>query len=273
VGHAAYRLPHTGATDWAEGQSPQPAAALSSEDADLMDRLGSRGTLKVHLVLTPRIEADAPSANVVADWVGREHPEEVVVIGGHLDSWDLGTGAIDDGAGVMSTAGVIEALARLNLHPRRTIRFVAFTNEENGSRGGLAYEAAVRAAPGRHVAAIECDLGAGRALGVQAAVTAPGMAALKEVSHALEPIGATVLVQRDGVVGSDIRPLQRSGVPGFAPLLDARHYFDYHHTAADTLDKVKPEELRSQVATLAVLAYFLAETPEPLSSVPVQGGE
>ncbi len=273
VGHASYRLPHTGATDWDEGEAPAPAAAVTAEDADLIDRLAARGPVTAHVTLTPTRGVDTPSANVVADWPGREHPEEVVVVGGHLDSWDLGTGAVDDGAGVMSTAAVIETLARLNLHPRRTIRFVAFTNEENGGRGGLAYAAAVRDGPGRQVAAIECDLGAGRALGVQAAVTAAGMTALKEVAHALEPMGATVLVQRDGVVGSDIRPLQQMGVPGFAPLLDARHYFDYHHTAADTLDKVKPEELRSQVATLAVLAYFLAESSETLVSVPVQKGE
>ncbi len=273
VGDAQYRLPHTGATEWDAGQTPMPAAALAAEDAQLLDRLAAAGPVSVHLTLTPRHLPDAESANVVAEWVGREHPEDVVVVGGHLDSWDLGTGAIDDGAGVMAAAGVIETLARLGLHPRRTIRFVAFTNEENGGRGGQAYFAAASKQPGKTVAAIECDLGAGRALGVQAAVNSNSMEKLKAVTQALSPIGATVLVRREGVVGSDIRPLQLSGVPGFAPLLDARHYFDYHHTAADTLDKVDPENLRSEVATLAVLAYYLAEMPEALARVTVKDEE
>ncbi len=273
VGNAQYRLPHTGATDWEEGQTPMPAAALSAEDADLVDRLAAKGPVTLRLTLTPQHLPDADSANVVADWIGREHPEEIVVVGGHLDSWDLGTGAIDDGAGVMATAGVIRTLSALGLHPRRTIRFVAFTNEENGGRGGRAYFDAVSKSSGRQVAAIECDMGAGRALGVQAAVAPAAMETLKAVSRALEPIGASLMVRREGGVGADIRALQKNGVPGFAPVLDTRHYFDYHHTAADTFDKVNPENLRSEVATLAVLAYFLADLPEPVLGLPVKSEE
>lgn len=273
VGNAQYRLPHTGATDWAEGQTPMPAAALAAEDADLVDRLVAKGPVTLRLQLTPQHLPDAHSANVIADWVGREHPEEVVVVGGHLDSWDLGTGAIDDGAGVMATAGVIRTLSALGIHPRRTIRFVAFTNEENGGRGGRAYFDAVSKGPGRQVAAIECDTGAGRALGVQAAVLPAAMDTLKAVSRALEPIGASLLVRREGSVGADIRALQNHGVAGFAPVLDTRQYFDYHHTAADTFDKVNPENLRSEVATLAVLAYFLADLPDALPGVSLKGEE
>ncbi|MEI6459415.1 MAG: M20/M25/M40 family metallo-hydrolase [Pseudomonadota bacterium] len=273
VGDAQFRLPHTGVTAWEKDQQPMPAAALAAEDADLIDRLAAAGPVRLHLVLTPQHLPDAESYNVVADWVGRERPDEVVVVGGHLDSWDLGTGAIDDGAGVMAAAGVIETLARLGLHPRRSIRFVAFTNEENGGRGGKAYAEAAAKAGVQHVAAIECDMGAGRALGIQAAVTPAAMARLKAVVTALQPIGATVLLRREGVVGADIRPLQLAGAPGFAPVLDGRHYFDYHHTAADTLDKVNPENLRSEIAVMAVLAYFLAETPDPLPRARVQDEE
>jgi hypothetical protein len=271
VGDAAYRLPHTGATEWEPGQTPMPAAALSAEDADLLDRLSTNGPVSIHMTLTPRRGPDVDSANVLADWVGREHPDEVVVVSGHLDSWDLGTGAVDDGAGVMAAAGVIETLSRLGIHPRRTIRFVAFTDEELSGRGAEAYATAASHSSEKTVAAIECDLGAGRALGVQASVTPESMNILKGVSQALAPIGASILVRREGALGADIRSLQLAGAPGFSPVLDARHYFDYHHTAADTLDKVNPENLRSEVATLAVLAYYLAELPDPLPRVPVAG--
>ena len=269
IGGADYRLPHTGATRWRDGQAPIPAAALSAEDADLIERLASTGPVSMQLVLTPQTLPDADSANVIADWPGRESPGEVVIVSGHLDSWDLATGATDDGVGVMAAAGVIAVLRELDLHPRRTIRFIAWTNEENGGRGAKAYAESVRDALGSQVAAIESDEGAGRSLGILAAVAEESLAALKPVVAALAPIGATALTRRTGEVGADIAPLQAGGVPGFAPLVDARHYFDYHHTAADTLDKVNPENLRTQVATMAVLAYFLAELPSPLPRFPI----
>jgi carboxypeptidase Q len=264
VGGAEFRLPHTGATLWKDRQSPTPAAALSAEDADLIDRLAGAGPVTIRLLLTPRTLADADSSNVIADWLGREKPGEYVIVSGHLDSWDLATGATDDGVGVMAAAGVIEVLKQLDLHPRRTIRFVGWTNEENGRRGSKAYFAAVTNTVQTQIAAIESDEGAGRALGVSAAVTPESLATLEPVMKALGPIGATALSRHDGALGADIEPLQIAGVPGFAPTVDARHYFDYHHTAADTLDKVNPESLRTQVATMAVLAWYLAEMPQPL---------
>ena len=185
----------------------------------------------MNLLLTPRTLPDADSANVIADWPGSERPDDYVVVSGHLDSWDLATGATDDGAGVIAAAGVIQVLQQLNLHARRSIRFIGWSNEENGGRGHQAYFDSVRQALAPQCAAIESDLGAGRSL------------------------------------GADIEPLQTAGVPGFAPLVDARHYFDHHHTAADTLDKVDPQNLKTQVATMAVLAYYLAELPEPLPRV------
>ncbi|MFI4890573.1 MAG: M20/M25/M40 family metallo-hydrolase [Steroidobacterales bacterium] len=264
VGGAEYRLPHTGVTVWKDKQSPTPAATLSAEDADLIDRLAASGPVTIKLLLTPRTLPDVDSNNVIADWPGREKPGEFVIVSGHLDSWDLATGATDDGVGVMAAAGVIEVLRQLDLHPRRTIRFVAWTNEENGGHGSKAYFASVANAMQTQIAAIESDEGAGRALGVSAAVTLESLAMLAPVMRALGPIGATSLSRHDGELGADIGPLQNAGVPGFAPTVDARHYFDYHHTAADTLDKVNPENLRSQVATMAVLAWYLADMPEPL---------
>lgn len=264
VGGADFRLPHTGATDWKENQAAIPAAALTSEDTDLIVRLAAAGPVKLKLLLTPKTLPDADSNNVIADWRGREKPGEYVIVSGHLDSWDLATGATDDGVGAMAAAAVIEIMRQLDLHPRRTIRFVGWTNEENGSRGAKAYFASVAGVTQTQAAAIESDDGAGRSLGIAAAVTQDSIATLRPVQNALGPIGATVLSRRDGELGADIEPLQGAGVPGFAPLVDSRHYFDYHHTAADTLDKIDPQSLRSQVATMAVLAYYLAELPDAL---------
>jgi len=267
IGGADYRLPHTGATLWKDKQAPIPTAALAAEDADLIVRLARVGPVTLKLLLTSKMLPDADSSNVIADWPGREKPGEFVIVSGHLDSWDLATGATDDGVGVIGAAAVIEILRQLDLHPRRSIRFIGWTNEENGGRGGEAYFASVKHALETQTAAIESDDGAGRSLGVAAAVTKESLATLQPLQIALGPIGATLIVQRDGEVGADISPLQSAGVPGFAPLVDTRHYFDYHHTAADTLDKVDPQNLRSQVATMAVLAYFLADLPEPLPRV------
>lgn len=269
VGGADYRLPHTGVTLWKDKQAPAPAAALASEDADLIDRLSSAGPVTVKLLLTPKTLPDADSNNVIADWAGSERPDEYVVVSGHLDSWDLATGATDDGVGAMAAAGVIAVLKELGLHPRRTIRFIAWTNEENGGRGSKAYFDSVASATQKQVGAIESDEGAGRSLGVSAAVTPESLALLEPVMQALGPIGATALSRHADERGADIGPLQHAGVPGFAPTVDSRHYFDYHHTAADTLDKVNPESMRTQVATMAVLAYYLADMPQPLARFPI----
>jgi carboxypeptidase Q len=188
-----------------------------------------------------------------------------VIVSGHLDSWDLATGATDDGVGVIGAAAVIEVLRRLDLHPRRTIRFIAWTNEENGGRGGQAYYNPVGQSIESQVAAIESDDGAGRSLGISAAVTPDSLDTLQPVINALRPIGATVVAREEKELGAYIAQLQIAGVPGFAPLVDSRHYFDFHHTAADTVDKVDRGNLNTQVATMAVLAYFLAEREAGIS--------
>ena len=272
IGGADYRLPHTGVTQWNNGQQPIPAGALSAEDADLIKRLATQGPVTMRLLLTPQSLPDTENFNVIADWPGTVHPDEYVVVSGHLDSWDLGTGATDDGSGSMAAAGVVQVLAQLQLHARRSIRFIAWADEEYGGRGGRAYFESLGESVNKQCAALESDLGAGRALGVQAAVAGDSLGDLQPVMDALTPIGATVLEASLGEVGTDIGPLQEAGVPSFSPLADTRHYFDYHHTAADTLDKVDPVNLQSQIATMAVLAFYLADRTDCLPRLPVDRG-
>jgi carboxypeptidase Q len=268
AGGGVYRSPHTGVTRWKDKQTPIPAAALASEDADLIIRLAARGAVTMKLWLTPTTLPDADSFNVIADWSGRELPDQYVIVSGHLDSWDLGTGATDDGVGVMGAAGVVQVLQQLQLHARRSIRFIGWADEENGGQGAKTYRDSVSATIGTQCAAIESDLGAGRALGIVAAVTPESLETLKPMIKVLAPLGATVLKAHTGEAGADIAGLQEAGVPGFAPLVDSRHYFDYHHSAADTLDKVDPFNLQTQVATLAVLTYFLADAESCLPRAP-----
>jgi hypothetical protein len=269
IGGADYRLPHTGFTTFKDGDKPVPCAALAAEDADLVTRLAAQGPVTMHLLLTPKTLPDADSDNVIADLAGRDKPDDVVIVSGHLDSWDLASGAIDDGAGVAAAMGVAEVLQRLHLQPRRTIRVIAWMSEENGAYGAKTYAESVKDGMAHQSAAIESDTGAGRALGIQASVAQETLDKLKPVIDTLTPIGATALLRSDEEVGTDIGPLQKAGVPGFAPLLDTRHYFDYHHTAADTLDKVEPGNLQRMVATMAVLAYYLAQMPQELPRMAV----
>ncbi len=269
VGGANYRLPHTGAMIYDPKVTKIPAAALSAEDAMWVTRLAAEGPVSLRLRLSPQSLPDADSHNVLADWPGRQRPEEIVIVSGHLDSWDLAQGAIDDGAGVVSAMGAVQLLKSLNLHARRTIRFVGWMNEENGTAGGKTYFDLTSATRAQHVAAIESDSGSGRPLGVAAHLAPEAMLRLKPLMAALAPLGATVLEHRDGGTGSDVDFLDEGGVPTLAPLVDTRTYFDYHHSAADTLDKVDPDNIRRQVVVLAMMAYFLADMPDPLPRLPV----
>jgi hypothetical protein len=260
VGNADYRLPHTG---WSL-EAGIPSGAVTSEDADLMARLVAQGPVRMHLVLTSQNGPDVLGYNVVADLKGFEHPEQVVIVSGHLDSWDLGTGAIDDAAGVGVAMETAELVARLHLHPRRTIRVIAWMDEENGGRGHDEYARAHEAELRDHVAAIECDTGAGHPLGFQAMIDAKGLPQLQPVQDVLRSFGANVIRLTDRSPGADIAPLAKSGVPTLGILQDARTYFNYHHTAADTLDKIVPQDLRENAAAMAVMGYALADLPEPL---------
>jgi hypothetical protein len=263
LGTAAFRLPHTGMTEYEEGVKRIPYAAISEEDADLVHRFLAAGeTVRVRYTLGPRTLPDVESANVLAEIRGRERPDEVVVIGGHLDSWDLGTGAIDDGAGCAMVMETIRLLHSLGLRPRRTIRAVLFANEENGLRGGRAYAEAHREELGRHVAAIEADSGGSRPTGFGVSAGPGGLEAVQKIAAPLAALGVTEISKGGG--GADISPMRDARVPMLGLRNDTLHYFDYHHTAADTLDKVDPQELESCAAALAVLAYGLADAAEPL---------
>ena len=259
-GGGDYRSPHTGATEYAADAPKIPAAAVTAEDAEMIAHLAQQGHVRMHLLLTPQTLPDAPSYNVVADIKGSEHPEQVVVVSGHLDSWDLGRGAIDDGAGVVVSMQVANLLKQLNLHPKKTIRVIAWMNEENGTMGGRTYAKDHAAELANHFAAIETDGGAGHPTGFAAP---PGaIPLLRPLSKVLLSSGAGVIMPGGG--GADIGPMTAQGVPSFSPLQDGRFYFNYHHTAADTLDKVDPRELQENAAVVAVLAYALAQLDQPL---------
>jgi carboxypeptidase Q len=264
LGTLSARLPHTGATRY-DADAPQvPAAAITAEDADLLARLVASGTLpRVRLRLGCRTLEDVPSANVVADLVGGERPDEVVLIAAHLDSWDLGTGAHDDGAGVAMVMESLRLLKGLGRPPRRTIRAVLYANEENGLAGARAYAAAHAGELTRHVAALETDSGAFVPLGFRAWVGPGGVERLGEMVQALAGLGATRITPATEV-GADIGPLKPAGVPLLGLDVDGRQYFHWHHTPADTLDKVDPELLAKDAVVLATMAWMLAEAPEPL---------
>jgi len=269
VGGAAYRLPHTGSSGMDE-RTRIPAAAVTAEDSMLMARLAKRGPLSMKLVLTPRNLPDADSFNVIADLPGTDKPDEIVIVSGHLDSWDLSPGAHDDAGAVASAMAVFDTLRKLDYRPRRTIRFIAWMNEENGMRGAAAYLAAQQANAGKHFGAIESDNGVGRPFGLRASVAPASVKLFAPLQNALQPIGANVFQRQDVLATGDLAGLERAGVPSFAPIVDTSSYFDYHHTAADTLDKVDPDILRRNVALMTATAWFLANMEQEIgrSSVP-----
>jgi carboxypeptidase Q len=259
----AMQIPHTGEMEYDAAQPRIPAAAISPEDAQMLARLYQDGVpVKVRLEMSARLEPDADSADVIGEIPGREHPEEVVVIGGHLDSWDVGQGAQDDGASIMACLQALALMKKLGLQPRRTVRVAFWVNEENGGRGGVAYREWVGDQIRNHVAAIEMDGGAETPRGYSAGVDAASMETLKQIGKLLEKVGASEITGGGG--GSDIGPLLRDGVPGLGERTVGTHYFDWHHTEADTLDKVDPQDFRKNLASLAVMSYVLADMPGKL---------
>ncbi len=261
AGGARYRLPHTGASD----PAGIPAGAVAAEDAELIAQLARQGLVRMRLTLLwERLQPDVESLNVVADLAGAERPEEVVVVSGHLDSWDLGTGAIDDAVGVAAAMATAHLVHKLGLRPRRTIRVIAWMDEETAGSGHEAYAAAHAGEFPSHVAAIESDLGAGHPAGFVARITPEAAAWLQPVQEVLRRSGAGLLRLSPTNVGADLREMGDAGVPTFGVLQDVRSYVDWHHTAADTLDKVDPRELAENVAAVAVLAHALAEMRDPL---------
>jgi len=260
IGDADNRIPHAGGST----KAGIPQGAVSSEDADLMAHLASQGTVRIHLTLTSETGADVTSHNVVADLKGSEHPEDVVIVSGHLDSWDLGRGAIDDAAGVAAAMETAELLQKLHLKPKRTIRVIAWMDEENGGRGHDAYAVAHQGEIARHVAAIESDSGAGQPLGYRAKIVPAAKPLIKPALDLLAVFGANLLQLTEDSPETDIGPLVDQGIAGFGIWQDGGRYFQYHHTPADTLDKIVSQELRENAAAMAVMGYALASMPERL---------
>jgi hypothetical protein len=273
--------PHTGALAYEAGTPRIPAAAIAVEDAEWLRRMAAAGeTVTVSLYMEARLESDADSANVIAEIRGSEKPDEIVVMGAHLDSWDVGQGAHDDGCACVAAWQALTLLKELGLRPRRTLRVVLWTSEENSLNGGKAYRAALGAGVSSHVAAIEMDGGCERPVGFGFSVTRPGkprpggsaqdsepadpgaakaLATLRRIGSLFDGIEAASV--RWGGGGADISPLTRDGVPGLSLDTVGEHYFDWHHTNADTIDKVSPADLRRATGMLAVMGYVLADMP------------
>ncbi len=261
------QTPHTGAMQYDEAQPKIPVAAITIEAAELLQRMYDRGDRPaVRLRMEAKFLPDAESANVIAELKGTEKPDEVVLISGHYDSWDVGQGAHDDGGSCIVVWEAATLLKELGLRPRRTIRVVLYTNEENGLRGGNGYRDAHRTELSKHVFAIESDSGIYKPEGFGLAATAPPQvrANLQEVAKLLSGIGSDRIAASGG--GADIGPIMREGVLGASLDVEGSHYFDIHHTPADTLDKISPQDLKLCVATMAVMAYTVADLPEGLGA-------
>jgi carboxypeptidase Q len=260
------RLPHTGALDYEAGAPRIPAAAISSEDADAIDRMTARGDhVVVRLRMEAHVEPDVESANVVAEIRGRERPDEVVVVSGHLDSWDVGTGATDDGGGCVVSWEVLRIMKKLNMRPRRTVRLVLWTNEENGGRGGIAYRDQHRMELAKHVAMMESDNGVFRPLGFGFTGSDSARATVTAIATLLSDLPAASVIA--GGDGADITPsVQEGHIPGLSLEVDGSKYFAIHHTQADTVDKIDPAEMAKCAAAMTVVAYVIADMPMRLGS-------
>jgi carboxypeptidase Q len=263
VGPIGLRTPHTGSVTY--GSEPRiPAAAIAAEDANRIARLTTRGrVVRMRLVTSGRFDADVESANVVGEIVGRERPEEIVLIGGHLDSWDVGAGASDDGVGCIVTWEAVRLMKKLGIRPRRTVRVVLWTNEENGLRGAHAYAERYAASAGDHVFALESDSGvfAPAALGFSGSMAA--RLQMLQIGTLLAPLGFGDIGPGGG--GADIGPIaEAGGVPTMAYLGDASRYFVIHHTAADTIERISVQEVQKAAAAISVIAFAVADMPERL---------
>ena len=255
------QTPHTGNSNYEDGVTRIPHAAITVEDAQMLHRMLDRGE-RVELLLQMNAQTlpDAPSRNVMAEIVGSEFPDEVVVLGGHIDSWDVGQGAMDDAGGVVAAWEAIRLMKVLGLQPRRTVRAVGWTSEENGGPGGPKY--VEDHAHETHVLAMESDGGVFKPSGFGFTGSDEAFDIITRIATLLEPIESGTITRGGG--GADIGPLMRTGVPGMGLNVDGTKYFWYHHTDADTVDKLDPNEVALCVATMAVIAYVVADMPERL---------
>jgi carboxypeptidase Q len=264
IGPIGLRTTHTGSVQYMPGQGPIPAAAVSAEDANRIARLSARGRfVRMRLMMEGRLEPDVESANVIAEIRGREKPDEIVLIGGHLDSWDVGAGASDDGVGCVVTWEALRLMTKLGLRPRRTVRVVLWTNEENGLRGAAAYAEQHAAEAANHVLALEADSGVFTPAVLGFSGSAAARAIISQVVSLLAPLEFPEVTSGGG--GADIGPIAQAGnVPTMAYLGDASRYFVIHHSAADTVERITPEEVSRAAAAIAVVAYAVAEMPDRL---------
>jgi carboxypeptidase Q len=264
VGPVGLRTPHTGSVNYSNDVAPIPAASISGEDANRIARILARGRkVRVRLTLEDRTEADSESANVVGEIRGREKPEEVVVLGGHLDSWDVGAGASDDGVGCIITWEAVRLMKKLGLQPRRTVRLVLWTNEENGTRGATAYAERYASAAANHVFALEADSGVFEParFGFSGSLAARNM--IRDISTLLLPLNLAETISGGG--GADIDPIAQAGrTPTMAYMGDPTRYFTIHHTPADTVERIAPEEVSKGAAAIGVMTYVVADMPERL---------
>jgi carboxypeptidase Q len=263
VGSFSLKTPHTGAMKYDPEVREIPHAAISSEDAMMLRRIQDRGErISLSLFMEARTENDVPSRNVVAEFRGYEKPEEIIVIGGHIDSWDVGQGAMDDAGGCVAAWEAVKLLKDLGLRPRRTIRVVLWTNEENGLGGGKGYRDQHIDELDDHILAIESDEGVFKPTGFSFEGSPEAMKIIKTVGSLLVSIQAKEITDDGGA--ADISPIMKLGVPGMGLSVVHDKYFWYHHTDADTVDKLDPHELNECIAALAVMAYVIADLPQRL---------
>jgi carboxypeptidase Q len=264
IGPTGHRTPHTGSTSYANAPRRIPAAAISVEDAERLQRFQDRRVpVVVKLIMSAHEEPDAPSANLIAELSGRDNPEEVIVLGGHIDSWDVGTGAVDDGAGCVAVWEAVRVLKKLGLRPRRTIRVVMFTNEENGLRGAYAYREKYTLELKNHIMMLETDTGLFPPIGFGFSGSPKARARITEIAELLRDVGANRVAAVGG--GADIGPsVQAGNIPSMSLDGDDSRFFFLHHTAADTVDKVAPKEIARAAASIAVMAYVVADMPNRL---------
>ena len=261
VASYSIQTPHTGVMYYQEGTKKIPHAAITVEDANMIQRMVDKGE-KVVIQLNMEAETlpDADSRNVIAEITGSEFPDEIIVMGGHIDSWDVGQGAMDDGGGCVAAWEALRLIKESGIRPKRTIRVVLWTNEENGSKGGLEYHRWVKEnekSLDNHVLAIESDGGVFDPIGFGFSGSDAAYGMLKEIGSILKPIESGEV--RKGGGGADIAPLMQDGVPGMGLIVEGEKYFWFHHTDADTIDKLDIDEFNQCVATIATFAYSVAD--------------
>ncbi|MDA8961744.1 M20/M25/M40 family metallo-hydrolase [Congregibacter sp.] len=261
IGTDSHRMPHTGSMRYDAAIDKIPAAALSNPDADQLERIHARGeTMRVRLNLQPRSLGEVESGNVIVDIRGTESPDEVVIIGGHLDSWDLGTGAIDDGAGVAIATAAAKLILDSGKRPKRSIRLILWGAEEAGLLGGYAYLERHKKDLDKQIVGSESDFGAGRIWQLTSQVSPEAQPLVNKIAELLVPIGVAPGSSDAPGAGPDLTPLVKAGMPSLRLHQNGTDYFDLHHTADDTLDKINPHDLDQNVAAFAVFAWLAADS-------------